>query len=67
MRLRPEVADILSIAVLRLLREGWVAGLSAPGGPDPAHSETLLSPPHRASMSRPGGAQKPPAKEDEHG
>lgn len=62
-----EAADLLATAVLRLLLEGW---RPAPDGPDAGaapRSIALLSPQHRASMSGARGAQKPPAKEDEHG
>jgi hypothetical protein len=75
---RAEALDILAGAVLRLVASGWHPGLgegAAAAGAEgllqnarrAACSETLLSTPHRASMSGPGGAQTPPAKEDEHG
>lgn len=74
---RSEALDILAGAVLRLAASSWRPGLreiaaseadgAALNARRVARSETLLSPPHRASMSGPGGAQKPPAKEDEHG
>jgi len=72
-----EASDLLTLAVIRLLLNGWRAGVGIPGiVPEEerplsrtraARSETLLSPPHRASMSTAGGAQRPLAKEDEHG
>jgi hypothetical protein len=60
-------ADLLATAVLRLLQEGWRPESSGVSVAEPPRSYALLSPPHRASMSGARGAQKPPAKEDEHG
>jgi len=60
-------ADVLTIAVLRLLQEGWRPESPGVSVAEPPRSYALLSPPHRASMSSARGAQKPPAKEDEHG
>lgn len=61
------VVGIFAAAVLKLLQAGWAPEVPVLGGPEPARSYALLSPPHRASMSGARGAQKPPAKEDEHG
>lgn len=71
-----EVVDILATAVIGLIAAGAFPRIREPGetcgtrlvpAPPPHRAETLLSPPHRASMSGPGGAHTPPAKEDEHG
>ena len=68
---RPDAIEILAGAIFRLATSGWNPETeekwTAGTPPLPANSQTLLSPPHRASMSGPGGAQTPPAKEDEHG
>ena len=60
-------ADLLATAVLRLIQEGWHPAPAGPAAEAAPRSIALLSPPLRASMSIAGGAQKPPAKEDEHG
>lgn len=60
-------ADLLATAVLRLLQEGWRPAPAGPAVDAAPRSLALLSPPHRASMSGARGAQKAPAKEDEHG
>lgn len=64
---REAAAELLGTAVLRLLQEGWRPVLTGVSVADAPRFYALLSPPHRASMSGPGGAQTPPAKEDEHG